>query len=309
MECLSLLRAGSERPGATALEAAAELATVAGWPERAAEYYGARERVARESRVPEEPHASEARARALNYLRTQLGQDQFRTAWGGSGDTSDPEFYVCAALLWLEELEGKLPTRMDPGPYRNPAAAEAPGSTAQLIIRAQEGSHSAKDQLVARFVRPLHRFAHGRLPIHARDIMDTDDLVVVTLARGVEKVHKMEPMRKGGFFAYLRQIVVNQVRDEIRRHSRRPKSSPLHETIASPSCSPLEEMIKRETLEAYRSAVSKLPPRDQEALALRIDRGCTYQEVADAIRCPSANAARMVVSRSIESLANSLGRG
>jgi RNA polymerase sigma-70 factor (ECF subfamily) len=312
MECLSLLgTAGSEGSGARALEAVAELAAVMGLPERAAEYYGARERIAGESQMGEEPHASEERTRALNHLRAQVSQERFKAAWGASQDTSCTfEFYVSTALHWLESLEGRLPVRMEPAPHPSTAVpaseAEAPGSTAQLIIRSQDGSTTAKDRLSGRFVGPLRRFAHGRLPNHARDLMDTDDLVVVTLARGLEKVDKIDAKRKGGFFAYLRQILVNQVRDEIRRHSKRPKISPITKEIASVSPSPLEQMIERETFDAYQSAVSRLPARQQEALTLRIDRGCSYQEVADAIGCPSANAARMVVSRALELVATSL---
>lgn len=275
MECLSLLGSDSEGSGARALEAVAEFAAVMGLPERAAEYYGARERMAGESRM---------------------------------GEAFGP--YVSTALLWLESLEGRLPVRMEPAPLPGAAVpekeAEAPGSTAQLIIRSQDGSITAKDRLSGRFVEPLRHFAHGRLPDHARDLMDTDDLVVVTLARGLEKVDKIDAKRKGGFFAYLRQILVNQIRDEIRRHTKRPKMSPFPEEIASASPSPLEEMIERETLDAYQSAVSRLPARQREALTLRIDRGCSYREVAHAIGCPSANAARMVVSRALEQVATSM---
>lgn len=314
IECLGLLKTlDSERAGGIALGAAADLAAAAGQPERAVEFYGASERVLRKFRTPESPPAAEERAQALDRLRGLLGPERFEAAWTASRASPFPyEYYVSAALHWLEELEASLPQRLDTAAGGGSAApaegAEIPGTTAALITQTRSGSPTARERLAGRYLGALRRFAHGRLPGKARDLMDTDDLVQVTVVRALDRVGAIESKRKGSFFAYLRRILTNQVREEIRRSSKMPQVSGLSEFIQSGAPSPLDETLQRESLEAYQAALSRLPVRQREALVLRIENGFSYQNVADAIGCPSANAARMVVSRSLASVAKHLRR-
>jgi DNA-directed RNA polymerase specialized sigma24 family protein len=56
----------------------------------------------------------------------------------------------------------------------------------------------------------------------------------------------------------------------------------------------------------YESALSALEPRQQQAVLLRVEFGYGYAEIADAIGCNTANAARMVVSRALVSLAREM---
>ena len=172
-----------------------------------------------------------------------------------------------------------------------------------LVLRAREGDRSARERLAARFLLPLKRFAHGRLPRAARGVLDSDDLVQETLIRALDHVDRFEPRRPGAFLAYLRQILLNQLRDEIRRIKRRPVGSEPAEDLAADVPSPLEEAIGREALERYEAALGRLSPEHQEAVVMRIELGCSYAEIAEAIGSPSANAARMAVSRAVARLA------
>ncbi len=61
-----------------------------------------------------------------------------------------------------------------------------------------------------------------------------------------------------------------------------------------------------DTLEAYERALEKLPEIQKQAVLLRIEFGYSHQEIADAIGSPSANAARMMVSRALVQLAESM---
>ena len=49
-------------------------------------------------------------------------------------------------------------------------------STVELLTRAREGDRTAIDRLFARHLRPLQRFARGRMPAWARGLTDTDGL-------------------------------------------------------------------------------------------------------------------------------------
>jgi RNA polymerase sigma-70 factor (ECF subfamily) len=150
------------------------------------------------------------------------------------------------------------------------------------------------------------RWARGRLPVWARDLSDTDDLVQVTLMKALDKVSGFEPRREGAFLAFLRTILKNQIRDHIRRASRKPAIDELDETVADDEPSPLEETIGGETLDRYEAALTQLPDRHREAVVLRIELGFTHQQVADAVGCPSDSAARMMVSRALAQLAEKM---
>ena len=75
------------------------------------------------------------------------------------------------------------------------------------------------DRLLARHVVPLQRWASGRLPAWARAVTDTDDLVQDTLLQTFKHISDLEPRAAGALQAYLRQAVMNRIRDEIRRAS------------------------------------------------------------------------------------------
>ncbi|MCA9753278.1 MAG: RNA polymerase sigma factor [Gemmatimonadetes bacterium] len=190
------------------------------------------------------------------------------------------------------------------GPDRGPLAGGASPDlerTAELLQAVRNGHPAAKNRLVARYLPILRRWAHGRLPAHARDLSDTDDLVQITLIRALDKIGDFEPRREGAFLAYLRQILLNSLRDEIRRVNRRPVRKDLDDAVADPSL--VVDAVGVETMVAYERALATLPERQREAVVLRIEFGFSYQEVADAIESPSANAARMMVTRALAELA------
>jgi RNA polymerase sigma-70 factor (ECF subfamily) len=92
-----------------------------------------------------------------------------------------------------------------------------PESTLRLLGRARLGDQAALEQLFGRFLRPLQRWAKGRLPAYARDLADTDDLVQDTLIQTFKRIDSVEPRGVGALQAYLRQAVLNRIRDELRR--------------------------------------------------------------------------------------------
>lgn len=72
-----------------------------------------------------------------------------------------------------------------------------PESTIRLIERARAGDEAALSQLFARHLRPLQRWASGRLPKWARDVTDTDDLVQDTLLRAFKRIKAFDPRHAG----------------------------------------------------------------------------------------------------------------
>jgi RNA polymerase sigma-70 factor (ECF subfamily) len=182
-------------------------------------------------------------------------------------------------------------------------------STVHLIERARAGDQAALNRLIARHLTPLRRWARGRLPKWARDMADTDDMVQDTLLQTFKRVGDIEVRGPGALLAYLRQAVLNRVRDELRRHGRRPEETALDGLEADQRRTPLEEAIGGEAIERYERALGALTPHDREAIIGRIEMGYSYQELAEALGKPSAEAARKAARRALVRLVRQMQSG
>ena len=172
-------------------------------------------------------------------------------------------------------------------------------SSFALVKLACAGDERALNDLCALYLPRLQRWAHGRLPGWARDSLDTHDLVQDTLTHVARRIQNFEPRHEGAFQSYLRQALLNRVRDHIRRAQRHPAADPLDSGKVSPGPSPLEEAIGLEALERYEAALQRLKPSDRDAIILRVELGCSLTEVAEALGKPTPNAAYVAIRRAI----------
>ncbi|HUG94030.1 MAG TPA: sigma-70 family RNA polymerase sigma factor, partial [Planctomycetaceae bacterium] len=172
-------------------------------------------------------------------------------------------------------------------------------STFHLIDRARAGDRDAAERLFARHLAPLQRWATGRLPQWARDLTDTEDLVQDALLQTFRRIETFEVRGAGALQAYLRQAVVNRIRDEFRRKGRRPDTTALDAAELESVLSPLDQAIGHEALETYQQALQRLTPEDREAIVGRIEMGYSYGELAQVLGRPSAEAARKAAQRAV----------
>ena len=179
-------------------------------------------------------------------------------------------------------------------------------SSLDLLERAQAGDTAALNALIARYLPRLRRWAAGRLPVWARDLADTQDLVQETVVQAFRHIERFEIRGEGALQAYLRQALLNRIRSEIRRVSRRPNTGELDTALPDGGPSPLEAAIGRQALERYEAALSRLRATDREAIIGRIELGLTHDELPAALGKPSANAARMAVERALFRLAHEM---
>jgi DNA-directed RNA polymerase specialized sigma24 family protein len=63
------------------------------------------------------------------------------------------------------------------------------------------------------------------LPKWARDIAETDDLLQDTLLQTFKRIEHFECRGVGALQAYLREAILNRVRDELRKKGRRPSGA------------------------------------------------------------------------------------
>jgi RNA polymerase sigma-70 factor (ECF subfamily) len=175
-------------------------------------------------------------------------------------------------------------------------------STVELLARVRQGDRDALDRLITRCLPPLRRWARGRLPSAARGALDTQDLVQDTILNSLRRLDHFDSRHEGAFQAYLRQAVLNRIRDEARRFSRRPPAAELTDAYESDAASPLDIAIGREGVARYEAALQRLRPIDREAIIGRLELQHDYQELATILGKPNANAARVAVTRALARL-------
>jgi RNA polymerase sigma-70 factor (ECF subfamily) len=124
----------------------------------------------------------------------------------------------------------------------------------------------------------------------------------------MRRLEAFESRHQGALMAYLRQAVMNRIRDVIRQHKRRPEISGLSEGIEDKATSPLEAAIGSQNLERYEAALLQLKRADREAIIGRLEMLYDYDELATVLGRPSASAARMAVTRAMRRLAVEMQR-
>jgi RNA polymerase sigma-70 factor (ECF subfamily) len=203
--------------------------------------------------------------------------------------------------------EGNRPSDRSPGD--SSGSSRDIESTFSLIERARAGDSEALERLFARHRKPLQRWASGRLPKWARDISDTEDLVQETLLQTFKRIGDFEPRRVGALQAYLRQAVLNRIREEFRRKGRRPDATDLDDIPVDSDQSPLEQAIGREAVDRYEEALARLKAEEREAIIARVEMGYSYEELAEALGKPTPDAARKAAQRALVRLAEEMKRG
>jgi RNA polymerase sigma-70 factor (ECF subfamily) len=182
-------------------------------------------------------------------------------------------------------------------------------SSTELLGRARAGDAAALDSLVALYLPRMRRWARGRMPSGARPRLDTEDIVQDTMLAALRNLSHVEVRGEGALQAYLRRALTNRLTDLYRRQVARPAETMVGSDIADQAPSPLEAAIGAEALERYERALSRLSATDREAVILRFELRCGYEEIAGALHKATAAHARVIVSRAAARLAREMRHG
>ena len=177
--------------------------------------------------------------------------------------------------------------------------------TQELLQRAKSGDQNALGVLMARYRPRLERWATGRLPSHARSLLDTGDLVQESLMNALERLDRFEVRGPGMFQAYVRQAVLNRIRDQVRWARSKPAVSEP-ERLEARTPSPLDSAIGSDVLDRYERALASLSEDEQRLLHLRIELDFSYGEIA-AVMERSPDAVRIAAQRALCKLAENMG--
>jgi RNA polymerase sigma-70 factor (ECF subfamily) len=186
-----------------------------------------------------------------------------------------------------------------------PAGDPLSDSTLEVLERARNGDERAAKVLLERALPPVRRWARGRLPRYARSAADTEDVVQDVFLRTIRRIKGFQHKTVGGLQAYLRQAVVNRIRDLIRGSKRQPLEAGDATEPRDWLPSPLEAAIMREQLDQFLEALHRLRPADRQVIVWRIELGYSAREIAARLGKSEA-AAGMTISRALTRLAREL---
>jgi len=178
----------------------------------------------------------------------------------------------------------------------------SPEETVELVERAKRGDEDALEQLIARVLPRIQRWAHGRLPRGARSMLDTVDIVQDVLVSSVRHLDSFEQRGPGAFLAYLRRGLVNRLEDERRKLSCRPVQTEMPTDVTGHGPSPLEQVLGDERRARYETALAELDDPEQAAIIGRFEWGYSYADLAIVLGKPTDGAARAAVVRAVQRL-------
>ena len=178
----------------------------------------------------------------------------------------------------------------------------------ELLQKAQSGDNDALNQLLARYLPRLRRWASGRLPGGLRTMLDTGDLVQDAIINTLPHLKRLEIRSDRALQFYLQRAVKNRIIDLHKRGRRRPTREEVPMDLPAAGASPHEAAIGAQMLERYERALASLKKEDREAIVMRVELGLDYDEMATQLGKPSGDAARMAVTRAIVRLADKMGQ-
>jgi RNA polymerase sigma factor (sigma-70 family) len=178
----------------------------------------------------------------------------------------------------------------------------------ELLVKAQSGDEDARNELLARYVPKLKRWARGRLPADMRTMQDIGDLVPDAIMNALLRLNSAEIRTEATLQTCLRRAVNNCIIDLCQRSAHRPIREEMPEDTVSYPQSPLDAAIGADAVEWYERALANLSDHEQEAIFLSVELGHDFEEIAAQLGTPTPDAARIAVNRAIARLVDEMRR-
>jgi len=162
-----------------------------------------------------------------------------------------------------------------------------PVAETALVERARNGDDDAREQLVRRYLPDVYRTA-------SRVLGDSDLAQDATQDAFVNAMGGLSRFRgDASFRTWLLRIAINAAKTVGRRNGRRREVNlVLAENEASSLPDPARQAVNVTELERAEQALERLPPKQRLAVALRVQQGLSYAEIAVSLEC-SEGAARV----------------
>ncbi len=163
-------------------------------------------------------------------------------------------------------------------------------STASLLSRIRNGHDDCRAPLGERY---RQRYAHWLTVRHPAGSSTNTDVFEQAIDRSLDYMVQFKPVREASFLLYLRQQILDRIGTIDQQQSATTRQAE-------------ESSISVDDQQVFEAALSQLQDIPREAVICRIELGMTDSEIAAALDCPTANAARNLVIRSIMALSGKI---
>ena len=160
------------------------------------------------------------------------------------------------------------------------SAGAQPVADAALVDRARSGDAEARDELVRRYLPDVYRTT-------VRVLGDPDLAQDAAQDAFVNAMGGLPRFRgDASFRTWLLRIAINAARSLGRRKGRRREVSlVLAENEQSRTPDPARRAVNITEVERAEQALDTLPPKQRMAVALRVQQGLSYAEIARSLKC------------------------
>jgi RNA polymerase sigma-70 factor (ECF subfamily) len=186
---------------------------------------------------------------------------------------------------------------------------------------ARNGSLDALGQVLEACRGYLLLIAREELDAELRAKGSASDLVQETFVEAQRDFAQFQGACEGELLAWLRKMLLNNLRDFTRRYQCSDKrdvdrevsldavdaTAGMARLFGSDSASPSEKVMRSEKAEIVQRALDRLPDDHRRVLLLRYQEGRSFEEIG-ALMERSANAARKLWLRAIDHMEHELGQ-
>jgi RNA polymerase sigma factor (sigma-70 family) len=180
-----------------------------------------------------------------------------------------------------------------------------PEKSVDLLRRAQAGDEQACNDLLARYLPRLERWASRKMPLTVRTMLDTGDIVQEAIVRALRHLDTIEIRSDKTLEVYLKRAITNRIIDMYRRPRRDHEE--INEDVPAGGPSALDLAIGHEAMERYEDALEELSEADCQIIAMHTDLGLNHVEIGEELG-KSPDAARMALARALKRLAAAMQR-
>ncbi len=165
----------------------------------------------------------------------------------------------------------------------------------QLVERVKNGDSLAFEELVLRYQKPIYYFVLRILkhPLEAEDTVQKIFLLAYQNIRGFRC--------DSTFKTWLYRIGINQCNNFFRQNKNREFTSVDEFPLADLKANQEGEVSEKETLDALRKAVERLPYKQRMVVTLRIYQELSFEEIGTALTM-RANSAKVNFHHAMEKL-------
>jgi RNA polymerase sigma-70 factor (ECF subfamily) len=145
------------------------------------------------------------------------------------------------------------------------------------------------------------------VPQLLRHQQDTADLIQATWSRVLERLGSIRTDEPGDFFAYLRTVLINALRESLRRQGHNPVVAGSDVGEAVEAVLPADQVDPDDWL-AYEQALASLAPEHRTLVLLRFEFGMNFGEIAEELG-ETPDGVRMKLNRAIARMAGAMDDG